>query len=65
MGWGQWCGVPLPVTCVLHSGVPSAGVVVVVDGLAINSVEGGWLMALFQVDDEDLIDCLCNQNFSL
>ena len=50
----------------LCSGMPSVGVVVVVNDSAVNNVEGGGLMALCQVDnEEDLINSLCKQNLTL
>ena len=47
---------PLSVVRFFHSGVPNAGVVVVVDGGAIDSVEHEGLWALGWVDDKvDLV----------
>ena len=57
---------PLSVVNFLHGGMPLAGVVVVVDSSAINNVEGGGLLAISQVDEEeDLIDSLCTWNLTL
>ena len=50
----------------LHSGVPPTWVVVVVDGSAVDSVEGGGLLALCWVDnEEDLVDFLCKRSLTL
>ena len=49
--------VPLSVACFLHGGVPTAGVVVVVNSRAIDSVEREGLWTLGWVDkEEDLIE---------
>ena len=56
----------LSVAHFLRSGVPTVGVVVVVNGGAVNSVESRGLLALGWVDDEeDLVDSLHKWSLAL
>ena len=58
--------VPLSVARFLHSGMPPAWVGVVVNGSAVDSVEGRGLLALCWVDkEEDLIDSSCKWSLTL
>ena len=57
---------PLSVVCFLRGGVPTAGVVEVVDDGAVNGVGHEGLWALGWVDDKkDLVESLCKQSLAL
>ena len=57
--------VPLSVVRFFRSGVPNVGVVVVVDGGAVDSVEHEGLWALGWVDKVDLVKSSHKQSLAL